>query len=165
MASLMASGYAGQVEVRGPHALHLALYNGTPDLPHTLSNPKWRMALDGDVANGIGTGLYCLTSLRKDRHFTGSRATHHYKDGQAGWPDTIEVITIPDAKVQAEALRDKHVDIASLPDIEDLNATEGLHFHPNPDVALIATRMGIPQTISARGPLDDGRIAERWWLT
>lgn len=146
----------------GPLTVQITLAASNPHLPFDLAGPGWLLRR----ADGVGTGLYRVAELREGRHFIGDRMMPHYKDGDAGWPDRIELITIPDARVRAEALRDGYVDVASMLDAPDLAQLDGLQFHPSRDEATIAAHMGVglPRTISARAALDDGRIAERWWL-
>ncbi|MDA0962647.1 MAG: peptide ABC transporter substrate-binding protein, partial [Proteobacteria bacterium] len=72
---------------------------------------------------------------------------------------------IPDAAVRAEALRDGFVDVAALPDAALLVNRPGLLFHPSEGEASLvaADRIIRPRNVGARAPLDDGRIAQRWW--
>ncbi|MEX0302029.1 MAG: peptide ABC transporter substrate-binding protein, partial [Leisingera sp.] len=90
----------------------------------------------------------------------------HYKSGTAGWADAVEIIVIPDAAVRAEALRDGYVDVAALPEPRGLLKRGEFLYHPSSsDMALAARHtVGIPRKVGQRSTLDDGRIAERWWL-
>ena len=73
---------------------------------------------------------------------------------------------IPDAKIRAEALRDGFVDVAELPEPKGLRGRGEFVYHPSRDNMALAARagVGVPKLIGARGPLDDGRISERWWI-
>ena len=54
----------------------------------------------------------------------------------------------------------------SLQKTDASSLTAGLAGRYTDDMALAARPgVGIPRTVSTRGSLDDGRIAERWWLT
>ena len=86
-------------------------------------------------------------TARDGRQYLGRRVDAHWKDGQAGWVDAVEVIAITDADVRDEALRDGFVDIAET--------GEGLGK---------GDHVGQPRVVSDRARFDDGRIAERWWI-
>ena len=132
-------------------ALEVTLKAGDPDFPYRLADPDLSIApADVDSSNmdaWAGTGLYRVVTARNGRQYLGRRVDAHWKDGEAGWIDTIEVLAITDPDVRLEALRDGHVDV-----IED---ADGL---------VCADHVGQPRVISDRGRLDDGRIAERWWI-
>lgn len=150
--------------------VRLALKHGNPDLPYLLANPALIIAPGGRVdvplQAAIGTGLYRAGSAREGRHFLGHRVEIHYKDGQAGWAEAIEIIVIPDAAIRAEALRDGFVDVAALPLPGGLLGRGDFVYYPSAqDMALAAHHgVGVPRRIGSQGALDDGRIAERWWL-
>lgn len=158
------------VEATGPLRLRIELAEGNPDLPYLLAHPTLIVApggaVDQPLDRAVGTGLYRVGQMREDRSFLGQRVAQHYKSGRAGWVDTIEVVVIPDAGVRAEALRDGFVDVAALPLRDGLIGRGDFVYHPSAqDMALAVRRgVGVPRVIGARGPLDDGRIAERWWI-
>lgn len=158
-----------RVEVAGRHRIELELDGGNPDLPLLLADPAYSIASTSGalLAHGIGTGAYRLERLDSERHFRACKVADHYKAGRAGWADKIEIIVIPDAAVRAEALRDGFVDIAVLPQCDGLIGRGEFLYHPSADDMALAARagVGVPRIVSTRGPLDDGRIAERWWLT
>lgn len=170
VSALRASDLPGLVraEVAGASRIALELDVGNPDLPLLLADPAFAIALfpGGGLAQGIGTGAYRLDRIEAERHFRASRVAEHYKAGRAGWADRIEIIVIPDAAVRAEALRDGFVDIAALPRRSGLIGRGEFLYHPSAEDMALAARpgVGIPRSVSTRAPLDDGRIAERWWL-
>lgn len=157
----------GQAEAIAPDRVQLQLAEGNPGLPFLLAGSRFVIARGGvtPLAQANGTGCYRVERAEDERHFRARRVSNHYKSGTAGWVDTLEIIVIPDAGVRAEALRDGYVDIAALPAGEELTAQRGLRFHPSEaEMALaMASHVGMPRQIS-RAALDDGRIAERWWL-
>ena len=159
------------LRVTGAHELRLELAAPNPDLPYLLANPALIIAAEGQVNVPLralnGTGLYQATDIQDDRHFRATRVARNYRDGQAGWVDRVEVITIPDAAVRAEALRDGFVDIAALPEPKGLLKRGAFSFHPSASDMALATRqgIGIPRRIGTRAALDDGRILERWWVS
>lgn len=152
----------GLIETVTDHQLRIELTKEAPGLPFVLADDAFCIARDT-----IGTGCYHATHLQEGRHFRGEKVVDHYKAGQAGWLDRIEVITIPDANVRAEALRDGYVDVAALPAPNGLRERAKYRYHPSErDMALaVADTVGLPRQIGNRTALDDGRIAERWWMT
>lgn len=156
---------AGQVGIVKAQALgklqvRLELSNPNPDLPFQLADPMIMST------TGEGTGLYRPDRLQPDRHFLGQRVAKHYKDGQAGWLDSFEIIVIPDATVRAEALRDGFVDVAELPEPKGLRGRGDFIYHPSADHMALAALAGVgmPKVIGTRSALDDGRLGERWWM-
>ncbi len=151
-----------QLAAADAHVLQVRLDAPNPQLPYDLADPARAITRDGL----IGTGPYQMHSYRPGRHFVGHRVQPHYKDGQAGWFDAVEIVVIPDADVRAEAVRDGFVDVADLPKAATLGDLAQLRLHPDPARATLAARqsVGMPRRIGQRAPLDDGRIAQRWWM-
>ena len=158
------------VKIVGATKLQLELSDPNSDLPYLLADPRLIIARKGEVATLLqqanGTGIYKITNAQDGRHFRATRVTQHYKDGQSGWADQIEIIGIPDAAVRAEALRDGYVDIAALPEPKGLLNRGEFTYHPSAHDMALATHAGVgmPRRIGTRAPMDDGRIAQRWWL-
>lgn len=158
------------VEAIGRLKLRLELRLGNPDLPYLMANPALIIAPRGQVdlpmPAWVGTGLYRVGQVQEGRHFLGHRVNRHYKDGLAGWADSIEIIVIPRADIRAEALRDGYVDVAALPLPDGLRGRGDFFYYPSAqDMALAAhCDVGMPQQIGTQSALDDGRIAERWWM-
>lgn len=163
-------GGVRRVEAVGDLQIRLELKLGNPDLPYLLANPALIIAPGGQVdrplSGSVGTGLYRVGQVQEARHFLGHRVGRNYRDGLAGWADSIEIIVIPRADIRAEALRDGYVDVAALPLPDGLLRRGDFQYHPSAqDMALAAHRgVGVPRRIGTRGALDDGRIAERWWM-
>ncbi|MEX0368850.1 MAG: ABC transporter substrate-binding protein [Ruegeria sp.] len=161
----------GRTEALTENRLLLELTQANPGLPFLLTDSRFVITREGEGVTPLhaanGTGCYRVERAQDDRHFLGRKVVGHYKNGQAGWIDAIEIIVIPDAAVRAEALRDGFVDVAALPLPDGLPARGGYRYHPSQtDMALaVATPVGMPRHIGTRGALDDGRIAERWWMT
>ncbi|WP_164661433.1 ABC transporter substrate-binding protein [Tropicibacter sp. Alg240-R139] len=151
------------IETVADHQLRVELTNSTPGLPFTLADDAFCITRD----QTIGTGCYRAVHLQEGRNFRGAKIKNHYKAGQAGWLNQIEVIMIPNANVRAEALRDGYVDVAALPAPSGLRERAKYRYHPSErDMALaVADTVGLPRQVSIRAALDDGRIAERWWMT
>ncbi|WP_170351912.1 MULTISPECIES: ABC transporter substrate-binding protein [Ruegeria] len=163
-------GNVGRVEAVSPNQVQLELAEANPGLPFLLADSRFVITRDGQGVTPLhaanGTGCYRVERAEDDRHFLGRKVVGHYKDGKAGWAETFEIIVIPDARVRAEALRDGFVDVAALPSGGELKGQRGLRFHPSEsDMALaVAPHVGMPRQIGAGRALDDGRIAERWWM-
>ncbi len=160
----------GRVEATSSSSLRLELADANPGLPFLLADSRFVITRNGQDVTPLhaanGTGCYRVERAEDGRHFLGRKVVGHYKSGQAGWVDALEVIVIPDARVRAEALRDGYVDVAALPAQDDLRGQRGLRFFPSEtDMALaVAARVGMPGQVGQARALDDGRIAERWWL-
>lgn len=153
-------------ETNGSGRIRLTFDAAKPDLPLMLSDPGLGIAPGGDRSAGVGSGLYRVERMQDGRQFLGARVVGHYRDEHAGWADQVELITISDPAVRAEALRDGFVDVAELPEPKGLGGRGGFVYHPSAeDMALaISPAIGLPARISSRAPMDDGRIAERWWI-
>lgn len=157
------------VRAMDPHRVRLDLAEGNPDLPILLADTRLIICADGQVdlplAAAVGTGCYQTERFAPDRQYLGGKFREHHKTGRAGWIDSIEVAVIPDAAVRAEALRDGFVDIAVLPMAQALRGRDDLTFHPSADDMVLAAsgKVGVPRVIGSRSPLDDGRLAQRWW--
>ena len=149
--------------------LQVELSAPNPDFPYILADSSLFVAragrVDAPLAQACGTGCYRVDQYQENRHFRASRVEGHFKDGQAGWADQIEVIVIPDETVRAEALREGYVDISALPDPKGLIKRGDFRYLPSQQEMAIATHsgVGVPKAIGRRTALDDGRIAERWW--
>ncbi|NVO56849.1 peptide ABC transporter substrate-binding protein [Rhodobacteraceae bacterium B1Z28] len=160
----------GRTEALAPNRVYLELSEANPGLPFLLADSRFVITRAGQGVTPLnsanGTGCYRVDRAEDDRHFLGRRAASHYKDGQAGWVDALEIIVIPDAHVRAEALRDGYVDVVAVPNPEDTRRIRGLRYYPSEaDMALaVSSNVGMPRQIGQRGLLDDGRIAERWWM-
>lgn len=161
----------GRAEALAPNRVLVELAGSTPDLPFRLADSCFVVTRKGQAVTPLqdanGTGCFRVERAQDHRHFLGRKVAGHYKEGQAGWVDAVEIIVIPDAAIRAEALRDGYVDVAALPLPDDLRARRGFRYHPSEtDMAMaVAPSVGMPRQIGARNVLDDGRIAERWWMT
>lgn len=150
----------------GAAEIRIELAESDAHLPYQLADPSLVIARGGVSDGGNGTGLYHSARLQADRHFLGQRVTRHWKDGQAGWVESVDAIVISDPAVRAEALRDGFVDVAELPEISGLAGRTDFVFHPSAENAALAARgsVGVPARVGTRFGLDDGRLAQRWWV-
>ena len=161
------AGLPGVVTSVDPLSLRIELNDANPHLPFDLAASDWSLRRNAQT----GTGLYrFIAELSEGRRFVGQRSTPHYKDGDAGWPDEIELVGLSDAmRCVQRPCANGYVDV-----VADLTrygrsgrSARGSELSSCRDENIrIAAHMGVgvPRTISTRGAMDDGRIAERWWL-
>jgi len=106
----------------------------------------------------IGTGLYRLGTYEPGRRAILHRVALHPKDEAAGWADTVDLTGMTSPGTRLEALMHDMVDVIDHPE------------NPTPAgltrlaEALAGPRTFAPAQIGAAAPLDNLRLAERWWL-
>ncbi|WP_299735944.1 ABC transporter substrate-binding protein [uncultured Roseobacter sp.] len=160
-----------RIETPGTHQLKITLSDADADFPYRLSGPQMVIYPSDNIqdamAHGIGTGLYRMHRFLPGRQFVGHRVDGHYKDGQAGWFDSVELVSLPADTVRAEALRDHFVDAVDLTHSADLGVLKEITLLPEEHFMTCAVRneIALPQSIGTRWPLDNLRAAERWWIT
>ncbi len=115
------------------HEIQMTLAAGNADFPFLLSDYHILMfpagEIDEAIASGNGTGLYKVESFDPGVRFVGKRVESHYKDGDAGFFDELEVIAINDAAARMNALMTGQVDAVNRVDVK----TEAL-LKANPNV-------------------------------
>lgn len=178
--ALMAAGAAPevmQVRTAGPLAVEFRLRAGDPGFPLALADPRWVILPAGRYAEaaaaGIGTGLYAAEGDAGRQRLLLRRVPAHWRDGQAGWFERVEILALPDPAARRAALEAGRVD-----------AIDGVHSDwaadwrrsrrirltaaPAADGATVLTahnvRLSNGGRIAGPWPLDAGRIAERWWF-
>ncbi|MEM7438578.1 MAG: ABC transporter substrate-binding protein [Pseudomonadota bacterium] len=118
------------------HQVQFTLKAGNADFPYLMSDYHILMYPAGmeeeAIAKGIGTGLYSVESFDPGVRFVGKRVDGHYKDGEAGWFDSVEAIAINDAAARMNALMTGQVDAVNRVDFK----TEAL-LKANPGVKII----------------------------
>ncbi len=106
----------------GDHEIQFVLANGNADFPFLLSDYHILMYPSDDIAgaiqNGIGTGLYKVDSFEPGVRVLLSRVEGHYKDGSAGWFDSVEAIAINDSSARMTALMTGQVDAVNRVDFQ-----------------------------------------------
>lgn len=158
------------LSTEGACCLKVTLARGDPDFPYRLSDPRLVIYPSGNLAQalveGIGTGLYRTHRFVPGRQFIGTRVAEHYKDGQAGWFDSVELVGLSSDAVRAEALRDHYVDAADLTHSADIGDLEGIRLLPEEDFMTCAVDrcLALPRQSGVRWPLDNLRAPERWWM-
>lgn len=158
------------LDVLAADRLRVTLKTGDPDFPYRLTDPRFVMYPDDDVdaaiREGVGTGLYRVRDFQPGHHLRATRVASHYKDGQFGWFDDVELVALSSDAVRAEALRDHYVDLADLTHTADLPDLEGLKKLPQEGfmTAVVDKCIAVPAQVGARWPVDNLRAAERWWM-
>lgn len=144
------------IEVTGSHSVAFHLHASDPNLPFRLASPEYTVAL---------TGLYQTQKLDPGRHFIGTRMPEHWRS-DAGWFDSVDYVQFSDPSVRAEALRDGYVDVADVADLGPQADTRDFQPLPTGHAPLqIASRaVAVPLTVGKTWPLDNLRMAERWWM-
>lgn len=159
-----------QVEAVGQARLRITLMRPDADFPYRLSAPQLVIYpadhLAQAMVEGIGTGLYRAYRFLPGRQLIGERIAKHYKDDEAGWFDSVELVSVPSDIVRAEALRDGFVDAADVPDAAFLDGMTDVSLLPKARCITCAAhrKISMPHTVGTRAPLDNLRAAERWWM-
>ncbi|WP_299921927.1 ABC transporter substrate-binding protein [uncultured Pelagimonas sp.] len=106
----------------GEHEVQMTLKAGNADFPFLLSDYHICMYPAGQVeeavAKGIGTGMYKVEAFDPGVRAMLSRVDGHYKDGKAGWFDSVELIAINDASARMNALMTGQVDAVNRVDFK-----------------------------------------------
>ena len=104
------------------HQVQFTLASGNADFPYLMSDYHLLMypagAIEEAIANGNGTGLYKVESFDPGVRTVVSRVGSHYKDGRAGWFDSIEAIAVNDASARMNALMNGEVDAVNRVDFK-----------------------------------------------
>lgn len=102
------------------HQVRLTLGAGNADFPFLLSDFHLVMFpahdIEGAIARGVGTGLYRLDTFEPGRRMTARRVDGHYKDGRAGWFDSVEMTALNDGGARMSALLSGTVDAVNRVD-------------------------------------------------
>ena len=103
------------IRVPGPDRLQIVLAEGNPDFPFLLADDSLVITPEGRhdeaLTRGIGTGLYRPTSLGPGPVAVLERVSDHYRNGEAGWFDRVELSVIADPAARMAALLRGDVDV------------------------------------------------------
>lgn len=158
-----------EIQATGPSSVRIILACSNADFPFLLSDPRLVIypahETDAAVKAGIGTGLYRVKQFLPGRQFLGVRVETHYKDGKSGWFETVEFTSVPDARVRAQALEGGYVDVADQIDPSGLTGTGDAVKIVQQFAVRVDSSLGMSDVSGTRWPLDNYRMAERWWLT
>lgn len=123
------------MEITGPNQVTLTLKGGNAGFPTMLADYHIVMypagMIEDAMLNGIGTGLFKVETFDPGVRFLGSRVEGHYKDGRAGWFNSIEMIAINDGTARMNALLTGQVDVINRIDVK----TESL-LKANPNIEI-----------------------------
>jgi len=149
------------VEVIDAATIDIHLDAPNPNLPYILAHPGYEV----QSQTGAGTGLYRVQKLVQGRHFIANRVASHWKQG-AGWFDSVEFVQFSADTVRAEALRDGLVDVADIEALDALADPRDFQMLPSglATTHIAAAAIAIPPTVGKSWPLDNLRMAERWWI-
>ena len=153
-------GRADQVVVTLKEANH--------SFPYLLADPEFAVlpAQASRQVVGIGTGLYRVYKFQAGQQFIGTRVSKHRKNMSAGWFDEIELVSISADEVRAEALRTGLVDVADISALDPYSDPIEFQLLPSPRYVQQIARHSIaqPKAIGQFWPLDNTRMATRWWM-
>lgn len=165
-ADLQASlGHLGHIKLIGLD-LTISLNTANPNLPYQLAQPQSFVRPADPERTGIATGLYQIRKLAAGRHFIADRVAKHWKDGQAGWFDTVELVHFSDATVRAQALREGLVDLADIDALDPYTDPKAFTLLPDPAHPnhIAAKSIALPNKVGTAFPFDNLRMSERWWF-
>ena len=149
---------ADDLSLVAPLRVRLALPAPDPDLPLRLSGADFAV-----LAGGRGTGLYRAVDHVPGSHYLGRRVEQHWRDGQAGWFDRVEIFGLDPAEARLAALRRGRVDlgVGLAAHAEGVLMAGGDHVVEGAGEGLVALSRAIGRNPGAG--LDEARFAERWW--
>lgn len=111
-----------EMKKTGDHEVEFTLAVGNADFPFLMSDYHILMYPAGQIeeaiAKGIGTGLYRVEAFDPGVRTLMTRVDGHYKDGRAGWFDSVEVKAINDSSARMNALMTGQVDAVNRVDFK-----------------------------------------------
>lgn len=150
----------GDVRAMTGGRVQIILAAPDPSLPLRLSGVAHVIRPAHAQRGGIGTGLYRAHHFAPGQQLVAERVAHHWKDGQAGWFDKVELVSIPSETVRAQALAEYLVDGADIAErsallngFDDITQWAG---------HAVSRSVVMPMTLG-RGPFDGLRAPLRWW--
>lgn len=155
-----------EISARGALQVQITLPQANPGLPLLLSEPHFVIGPAHAPEAGIGTGLYRLRRFSAGRQVLAERVETHYKDGTAGWFDTVELVSIPAREVRAQALSEGLVDAADLPARPRYRERGDVTLQTDSagGVSALSGDLRQPPNTGRQAPMDNLRAPERWWF-
>jgi ABC-type transport system substrate-binding protein len=154
--------------IRRSDQVVVTLIEANQSFPYLLADPEFAVmpAQPSRQAAGIGTGLYRVYKFQVGQQFIGTRVSKHRKNMSAGWFDEIELVSISADEVRAEALRTGLVDVADISVLDPYSDPIDFQLLPSPHYVQQIARHSIaqPKAIGQFWPLDNTRMATRWWM-
>ncbi|WP_299684509.1 ABC transporter substrate-binding protein [uncultured Tateyamaria sp.] len=147
------------LRIVGDHRVEVILDTPDANLPFRLAQPGY------EVRGVTGTGLYRVRKLDAGRHFVGVRVAGHWKTG-AGWFDSVDFVQFGADAVRGQALTERLVDVVDVIALDDMADPQEFQLLPTSGAPThIANRaVTVPLTVGKAWPLDNFRMAERWWM-
>lgn len=151
----------GRVRRLSDLEVEITLDAADASLPYRLARPGFEVR----GPDGAGTGLYAVHKFDPQRHFIGTRVATHWKT-DAGWFDSIDFVPFRAAAVRAQALAERLVDVADITTLGPEADTSAFQVLPGRGATshMAHQSVGVPLTVGKAWPLDNLRMAERWWL-
>ena len=155
-----------EISARSALQVQITLPQANPGLPLLLSEPHFVIRPAHAPEAGIGTGLYRLRRFSAGRQVLAERVETHYKDGTAGWFDTVELVSIPAREVRAQALSEGLVDAADLPARPRYRERGDVTLQTDSagGVSALSGDLRQPPNTGRQAPMDNLRAPERWWF-
>lgn len=102
-----------ELQKLGDRKVRIILAEPNADFPFLLADPQLIIYPAGQIEEamrrGIGTGLYRV-AYDEDEILRLERVARHYKDGQAGWFDAVQIHRMPNDNARMTALMSDHAD-------------------------------------------------------
>jgi len=149
----------GEIQALARGRVQVTLTIPDPALPFTLSQSSNAIRPAHAPNAGIGTGLYRVRHFAPGQQLLAERVARHWKDGQAGWFERVELVSIPSEPVRAQALAEYLVDGA---DIADASTLKGFADVTQWSGHAVSRSVAMPNALG-RGLFDDLRAPQRWW--
>ncbi|MBV0913556.1 ABC transporter substrate-binding protein [Anianabacter salinae] len=112
------------IRALGKTHVQFTLSQPNADFPYLMSDHHLLIYPAGQIAEameqGIGTGLYRVEHFVPGQRLQARRVQAHYKDGQAGWFDAIDLSVMNGAPDRIAALQAGRVDV--IPDVPPADA-------------------------------------------
>ncbi|MAP14602.1 ABC transporter substrate-binding protein [uncultured Sulfitobacter sp.] len=155
-----------EITAQGAQHVQITLLQANPDLPLLLAQSRYVIRPAHAPEAGIGTGLYRLRRFSAGRQVLAERVETHYKDGTAGWFDTVELVSIPAREVRAQALSEGLVDAADLPARPRYRERGDVTLQTDSagGVSALSGDLRQPPNTGRQAPMDNLRAPERWWF-
>lgn len=162
-----AAGFTGgTVRALGPYRAVFDLHQADARLPLRLASPEYFIPPAHAPDAGIGTGLYRVSQFTPGQRLLANRVAQHWKDGNAGWFEEVELASIPSEAVRGQALIEALVDAVDTRAAGELANMSEVALLPDAQAPrqAVSSRVARPAHLGTRHPLDDLRAAERWWF-
>ena len=160
-ASDVASSLAvlGDVKAISATQVQITLDKPDPSLPFLLSKSDHVIRAGHASGSDLGTGLYGVKRFSSGQQLLTERVDQHWKDGQAGWFDSVELVSIPSSPVRAQAVAEYLVDGADITDATGLTGFDDIVVF---DGHAVSSSIAMPSALG-KGVFDDLRAPQRWW--